>query len=51
LIAVPIRAESDGLCVDILAQPRAARARIGPLRGDRIKVAVTSPPAVEALLA
>jgi uncharacterized protein (TIGR00251 family) len=32
------------LLVDLLVQPRASRARIGPLQGDRFKVAVTAPP-------
>ncbi|HMG56971.1 MAG TPA: DUF167 domain-containing protein [Kofleriaceae bacterium] len=30
--------------VDILVQPRASRARIGPVHDGRIKIAVTSPP-------
>lgn len=29
---------------DILVQPRASRAKIGPVHDDRLKVAVTSPP-------
>lgn len=32
------------ITVDILVQPRAARARIGPMHDGRIKIAVTSPP-------
>ncbi|MCB9560567.1 MAG: DUF167 domain-containing protein [Kofleriaceae bacterium] len=28
----------------MLVQPRASRARLGPIHGDRLKVAVTSPP-------
>ena len=32
------------LLVDILVQPRAARARVGPLVGDRLRVAVAAPP-------
>lgn len=46
------------VCVDILVQPRASREKVGPVHGDRIKVAVTAPPvdgeanaAVIALLA
>jgi uncharacterized protein (TIGR00251 family) len=39
-----VRATDDGIRVDILVQPRASRARLGPAHGDRIKVAVTSPP-------
>lgn len=30
--------------IDILVQPRASRARIGPVHDGRLKVAVTSPP-------
>jgi len=30
--------------VDILVQPRASRAKIGPMHDGRIKIAVTSPP-------
>ena len=30
--------------IDILVQPRASRARIGPRHDGRIKVAVTAPP-------
>ena len=30
--------------VEILVQPRASRAKIGPMHEGRIKVAVTSPP-------
>jgi uncharacterized protein (TIGR00251 family) len=33
-----------GVSIDILVQPRASRARFGPVHGDRIKVFVTSPP-------
>jgi uncharacterized protein (TIGR00251 family) len=32
------------ITVDILVQPRASRARIGPLHDGRLKVAVTAPP-------
>jgi uncharacterized protein (TIGR00251 family) len=32
------------ITVDILVQPRASRARIGPMHDGRIKVAVTAPP-------
>ena len=39
-----IRPDSDGVLIDVLVQPRAARARIGPVHGDRLKVAVTAPP-------
>jgi uncharacterized protein len=30
--------------IDILVQPRASRAKIGPMHDGRIKIAVTSPP-------
>jgi uncharacterized protein (TIGR00251 family) len=33
-----------GVTFDVLVQPRAARAKIGPVHDARIKVAVTSPP-------
>ena len=33
-----------GVAVDILVAPRAARTRLGPVHGDRLKVAVTAPP-------
>lgn len=53
-----IRPDGDGVLVDILVQPRASRAKIGPVHDNRLKVAVTAPPvdgqanvAVQALLA
>ena len=39
-----IRRDADGVRLDILVQPRASRARVGPVHGDRLKVAVTAPP-------
>jgi uncharacterized protein len=40
-----IATEKDGaLLVDILVQPRASREGVGPVVGDRLKVAVNSPP-------
>ena len=46
------------ITIDILVQPRASRAKIGPMHDGRIKIAVTAPPvdgeanaAVIALLA
>ena len=37
--------EKDGaLIVDVIVQPRAARAGVGPVVGDRLRVAVTAPP-------
>ena len=32
------------ITLDILVQPRASRAKIGPMHDGRIKIAVTSPP-------
>jgi uncharacterized protein (TIGR00251 family) len=40
----PATSIDGGVLIDLLVQPRASRARFGPLHGDRIKVAVTSPP-------
>lgn len=37
-------AEEASVLIDVLVQPRASRARIGPVHGDRLKVAVTAPP-------
>jgi uncharacterized protein len=34
----------DGIAFDVLVTPRASRARLGPIHGDRIKVAVCAPP-------
>ena len=39
-----MRATGDGVALDLLVQPRASRARLGPIHGDRVKVAVTAPP-------
>ncbi len=37
--------EHDGaVTFDVLVQPRASRAKLGPVHDGRIKVAVTSPP-------
>ena len=35
---------STGVTLDVLVQPRASRARIGPRHDGRIKIAVTAPP-------
>jgi uncharacterized protein (TIGR00251 family) len=50
--------DAGGVTVDILVSPRASRPRVGPVTGDRLKIAVTAPPvdgeaneAVIALLA
>jgi uncharacterized protein (TIGR00251 family) len=34
----------EGLLVDVLVVPRASRTAVGPAVGDRLRVAVTSPP-------
>lgn len=41
---MPVRATVDGISFDVLVSPRASRARLGPVHGDRVKVAVTAPP-------
>jgi uncharacterized protein (TIGR00251 family) len=33
-----------GLVIDVLVVPRASRTAVGPMVGDRLRVAVTSPP-------
>jgi uncharacterized protein (TIGR00251 family) len=33
-----------GLTIDVLVAPRASRAAVGPMIGDRLRVAVTAPP-------
>jgi uncharacterized protein (TIGR00251 family) len=35
---------SAGLTIDVLVVPRASRTAVGPLVGDRLRVAVTAPP-------
>ncbi len=39
-----LRAEQNSFLFDILVQPRASRVRLGPVRQDRLVVAVTAPP-------
>ena len=39
-----IRKERGAITFDIVVAPRASRERIGPVVGDRIKVAVAAPP-------
>ncbi len=35
---------ADVMLLDVLVSPRASRERVGPLHGDRLKVAVNAPP-------
>ena len=39
-----VRQDDRGIVFDVLVQPRSSRARLGPVHGDRLKVAVTAPP-------
>ena len=39
-----IREHAGSVTVDVLVQPRASRAKLGPVHDGRLKVAVTSPP-------
>ena len=39
-----IREDAAGVSFDVLVTPRASREKIGPLVGDRLKIAVTAPP-------
>ena len=39
-----IREADGGVSVDVLVQPRASRAKIGPMHDGRLKLAVTAPP-------
>ena len=39
-----VRDEPGAVVFDVLVQPRASRAKIGPLHGGRLKLAVTAPP-------
>jgi uncharacterized protein (TIGR00251 family) len=41
---VNLREHDGGVTFDVLVQPRASRAKLGPLHDGRLKVAVTSPP-------
>lgn len=40
----PREPKSDGLLVDVQVVPRASRTAVGPAVGERLRVAVTSPP-------
>jgi uncharacterized protein len=35
---------ADGLTIDVLVVPRASRTAVGPMQGERLRVAVTAPP-------
>lgn len=39
-----ITQDATGVTIEVLVQPRASRAKIGPVHDGRIKVSVTSPP-------
>jgi len=39
-----LREDQGGFLVDIVVMPRASRVRVGPVRQDRLVVAVTAPP-------
>ncbi len=39
-----LRSTPADVTIDVLVQPRASRAKVGPVHGDRLKLAVTSPP-------
>jgi hypothetical protein len=39
-----IREEAGALVVEVLVVPRASKEKLGPVVGDRLKVAVTAPP-------
>jgi uncharacterized protein (TIGR00251 family) len=39
-----VREDADGITLDVLVSPRASRDRVGPVHGDRLKLAVTAPP-------
>ena len=39
-----VKEHAGGVTFDVLVQPRASRAKIGPVHDGRLKVAVTAPP-------
>jgi uncharacterized protein (TIGR00251 family) len=41
---VNVREHAGAVTFDVLVQPRASRAKLGPIHDGRLKVAVTSPP-------
>ena len=38
------RVDGDAIVFDVLVQPRASRAKLGPIHDGRVKIAVTAPP-------
>jgi len=43
-VTLRIRTEPDAVIFDVKVTPRASKARVGPLHGECLKVAVTAPP-------
>jgi len=43
-VTLPVRTTADGIAFDVLVSPRASRPKLGPIHGDRLKLAVTAPP-------
>lgn len=39
-----VREQDGAVTFDVLVQPRASRAKLGPVHDGRLKIAVTSPP-------
>jgi uncharacterized protein (TIGR00251 family) len=43
-VTFAIREQAGAVTFDVLVQPRASRAKLGPVHDGRLKIAVTSPP-------
>jgi uncharacterized protein (TIGR00251 family) len=43
-LTINAREHGGALVVDVIVQPRASRAGVGPAVGDRLRVSVTAPP-------
>ena len=41
---LPLRVVGGAVSFDVLVQPRASRAKVGPVHDGRLKLAVTAPP-------
>jgi uncharacterized protein len=41
---VNVREQDGAIVFDVLVQPRASRAKLGPIHDNRLKIAVTAPP-------